>query len=125
MRLLLDTHVVLWAFTDDPSLSADVRDAIIDGRNAVFVSAASAWEIAVKKALGKLRAPDDFENQLVLHRFTPLDITCAHARTVEHLPVHHRDPFDRMIVAQATREDLRIVTRDPNIARYDVDVLEA
>lgn len=102
MNLLLDTHVFLWAIDNDPNLSREAREAIIDGNNVVFVSAASAWEIAIKKAIGKLIVPnEDYLLELELHRFTPLDITTEHALEVEHLPAHHKDPFDRMLVAQA------------------------
>jgi PIN domain nuclease of toxin-antitoxin system len=125
VRLLLDTHVLLWYLADDPALPRRAREAIVDGHNAVFVSAATAWEIGIKKSLGKLRAPDDLEEQLVSHRFTPLDITCAHGLAVERLPALHRDPFDRMLVAQAQLEKLTIVTRDRNIPRYDVPVLDS
>ena len=124
MRLLLDTHVLLWALTDDPHLTADVRDLIIDGTVEVFVSAASAWEITIKQGLGKLRAPDDLPAQLVAARFEALPISVEHAVAVLDLPDHHRDPFDRMLIAQATVEALTIVTHDAQIGRYDVAVLE-
>jgi PIN domain nuclease of toxin-antitoxin system len=120
VRFLLDTHALLWALADDPILDPDAREAIIDGRNMVFVSAASAWEITVKKRLGKLEAPDDLDHQLARHRFTPLDITVRHALLVEHLPELHRDPFDRVLIAQARAESLTILTRDEHIPRYDV-----
>lgn len=125
MNLLLDTHVVLWSFTNDPTMSDPARALIQDGRNLVFVSAVTAWEIAIKKTLGKLQAPGDFEEELVRHRFTPLDITCAHALAVEDLPPIHRDPFDRLLVAQARLEALTILTRDANIASYGVRVITA
>ncbi len=125
MRLLLDTHVLLWALTDDPSLSAAARAAIVDGRNRVVVSAVSAWEITIKRSLGKLRAPADLAKEVAAHRFTPLAVSLEHALAVGALPDLHRDPFDRLLVAQAGVEDLTIVTRDRAIARYDVDVLGA
>lgn len=125
MNLLLDTHVVLWSLTNDPTMSTEARALIQDGRNLVFVSAVTAWEIAIKKALGKLQAPGDFEEELVRHRFTPLDITCAHALAVEDLPPIHRDPFDRLLVAQARLEALTILTRDANIPSYGVRVIPA
>ena len=125
MNLLLDTHVVIWALSNDPTLTGKARSAIIDGRNAVFVSAATAWEIAIKRSVGKLEAPYDFEEELLRHRFTPLDITVAHALAVEHLPVHHQDPFDRVIVAQAQLENLTLVTRDKQMRKYDVKILVA
>ncbi len=125
MRLLLDTHVVLWALADDRGLAEEARAAIVDGSNAVYVSAASAWEMAIKKALGKLRAPDDLEQQLVSHRFQPLDVNVGHGLAVEGLPLHHRDPFDRLLVAQARVEGLTIVTRDSRLSHYDVPTLRA
>jgi PIN domain nuclease of toxin-antitoxin system len=126
MNLLLDTHVLLWALDDDPSLSPAARTAITDGRNVVFVSAATAWEIVIKKALGKLRAPaGDYLEELRRHRFTPLDITTEHALAVENLPPHHADPFDRMLVAQAQVEKLTLVTRDERLLAYAVPTLQA
>lgn len=126
MNLLLDTHVLLWALDDDLSLSQAARHAIIDGNNIVFVSAATAWEIAIKKALGKLNAPtDDYLEELRRHRFTPLDITSEHALAVERLPPHHADPFDRLLVAQAQIEKLTLITRDSRIQAYDVRTIKA
>ena len=125
MRLLLDTHVLLWALTDDSSLTAAARAAIVDGRNRVVVSAVSAWEITIKRSLGKLRAPADLAEEVAAHRFTPLAVSLEHALAVGALPDLHRDPFDRLLVAQAGVEGLTIVTRDRAIARYDVDVLGA
>jgi PIN domain nuclease of toxin-antitoxin system len=125
MNLLLDTHVVLWAFTNDPALSPAARTAITDGNNLVFVSAATAWEIAIKRALGKLQAPSNYEEELSRHRFTPLDISTAHALAVEHLPPIHQDPFDRMLVAQAMLEKLTLVTRDPRILQYGLNAIQA
>lgn len=125
MNLLLDTHVLLWALADDPALSGQARDAIVDGRNRVLVSAASAWEITIKAALGKVRAPDDLLVQLERARFEPLDVTIPHTLAVGALPGHHADPFDRLLVAQARTERLTLVTRDGDIARYDVATLPA
>lgn len=125
MSLLLDTHVLLWALTDDPALSDAARTAIVDPGNRVLVSAVSAWEITIQQALGKLRAPHDLADQLARHRFTPLDVTVAHALAVGELPDHHADPFDRMLVAQARTDRLTLVTRDPQIRRYDVPTLAA
>lgn len=125
MNLLLDTHVFLWAIDNSPELSQKARDAIENGNNVVFVSAATAWEIAIKKAIGKLKVPaGDYLEEIKLHRFTPLDITTEHALTIENLPPHHKDPFDRMLVAQAHVENLTLVTRDPRIKAYPVQVIE-
>jgi PIN domain nuclease of toxin-antitoxin system len=125
VSLLLDTHVLLWALADAPDLTDPERDAITDPRHPVFVSAVSAWEITIKKALGKLRAPDDLVDQLERRRFTALDVTVEHAVAVGDLPDHHRDPFDRLLIAQARVERLTLVTRDPSIGRYDVDTFTA
>jgi PIN domain nuclease of toxin-antitoxin system len=125
VSLLLDTHVLLWALADASKLAPRARTAIVDGRNRVLVSAVSAWEITIEKALGKLRAPDDLAEQVRLRRFTPLDITINHALAVGGLPHHHADPFDRLLVAQARTEKLTVVTSDERIQRYDVPVLVA
>lgn len=124
MNLLLDTHAFLWAVDDNPNLSAAAKSAILNGRNLVYVSAATAWEIAIKRGLGKLKIPqDDYLEELRLHRFTPLSITTEHALAVERLPLHHNDPFDRMLIAQAQEESLMIITRDQRISLYDVRII--
>ena len=126
MNLLLDTHVFLWAVDNNPNLSAAARKAIVDGHNIVYVSAATAWEISIKLILIKLRIPEsDYLEELRLHRFMPLSITTEHALAVENLPPHHKDPFDRMLIAQAQEEKLALVTRDLRIKAYDVQVIEA
>lgn len=126
MNLLLDTHAFLWAIDDDPKLSQKAREAIVDGKNIVFVSAATAWEITIKKGIGKLKTPQaDYLEELRLHRFTALDITTEHALAVDGLPEHHKDPFDRMLVAQAQVENLTLVTRDPRLMIYPIRVIEA
>jgi len=125
LRLLLDTHVLLWVLLDDRRLRSEVRDRIADGRTEVFVSAASAWEITIKRALGQLRAPDDLVHQLAAARLAGLDVRIEHALAVAELPDHHRDPFDRLLVAQARVEKLVLVTSDDVLRRYDVPVLQA
>ena len=123
--LLLDTHVLLW-WLDDPSLIAgQARALIADPRRAVFVSAAAAWEITIKRQLGKLDAPDDLEDALERERFQHLPIAIRHAVAVAELPPIHGDPFDRIQIAQARLEGLTIVTRDGRIPRYDVRCLRA
>ena len=104
MRLLLDTHILLWSLTEPQRLSALVRRALEDARNEVFVSPVSVWEIAIKRALGKLKAPDILETDVMEQGFTPLSLTFFHAEQAGKLPQHHRDPFDRMLVAQAQAE---------------------
>ena len=125
MKLLLDTRALLWAFAAPTELSLRAREAIVDGNNAVYASAVNAWEITIKKALGKLSAPDDYEAQLDEKRFFRLDITTEHALAVGDLPNVHRDPFDRLLVAQALVEKMTIVTCDSDIAQYGVNVIKA
>ena len=125
MRLLLDTHAFLWWLGDDPKLGPLARSAIADNRNAVFVSAASAWEIAVKRRSGKLEAPGEIGEWIASSDFAPLSIDVAHAIAAAELPPHHRDPFDRMLVAQAQLEELTLVARDDEIDAYAVAVLDA
>lgn len=125
MRLLLDTQVVLWWLEGGKQLSAPVTTAIGTAANTVFVSAASAWEMEIKRALGKLRTPDDLAGQLAHHRFLELPVRIAHTTTLRGLPRLHRDPFDRLIVAQAIAERLTIVSADPVLARYGVQVMTA
>ena len=125
MNLLLDTHVFLWVVDDSPRLSAAARAAIVDGANVVFVSAATAWEISIKKAIGKLTIPrGDYLEELRLHRLAPLNITTEHALAVAELPSYHQDPFDRLLIAQAQVEKLTIVTGDAKIRQYAVRIIE-
>jgi len=125
LRLLLDTHALLWWLAGGRLLTREAREAIRTPDSLVAVSAASAWEISIKKALGKMEAPDDLDAQIVRHQFTPLAITVAHALGAGALPPHHRDPFDRILVAQAQAEQLTIVTRDNRLALYGVPTLVA
>ena len=124
-RLLLDTHVVLWWLDDPELIVAPAREAIADGDNDIFVSAASAWEVAIKTALGKLSAPQDFEAALEAAGFAALPITVRHALTVRELPAVHQDPFDRMLAAQARAEGLTLVTRDTRLGQYGIAVITA
>jgi PIN domain nuclease of toxin-antitoxin system len=127
VRLLLDTHAFLWWVTDDDRLTDRAAEAIADGANDVYFSAASTWEIAVKAGLGRVRLPDDAwaftPDQLERNAFQALPVHVAHAVAVIALPDLHRDPFDRMLVAQAISEDLTIVTGDQEIARYPAPVI--
>jgi len=124
MTLLLDTHVMLWWRANDKSLGPVVRDAISTA-DAVFVSAASAWEVAIKIAVGRLKLPASFEKGVEASGFERLPITFAHAERAASLPLHHRDPFDRMLIAQAQTEGLTLVTRDRNLTAYEVAILPA
>lgn len=125
MKLLLDTHALIWWLEDSPELATAARDAIADGENEVAVSAASAWEMAIKQEAGKLRMPPTLEDAIKASGFTPLPITIDHALKAGALDPHHRDPFDRMLVAQALVESFTIVTRDPRFAAYGVSLLGA
>ena len=125
MNILLDTHVLLWWLADDACLEEKARRAIEDVNNLTFVSAASIWEIVIKKALGKLDLPASFREVLAAESFQALDMTREHAFQVASLPLHHRDPFDRMLVAQCQVEGLTLVTNDPQIRKYDVQILNA
>ncbi len=122
--LLLDTHVLLWWLADSPLLSPKAV-AAIRNEPVVFVSAASVWEIAIKRALGKLEAPDDLVSAVAAYDFRQLLITFEHAAITGALPRHHDDPFDRMLIAQAQCEGLTLVTNDGRISQYKVPVLTA
>ena len=118
MRLLLDTHVFLWVVTDNPSLSARARSQI-NAADEVFVSAASIWEAAINARLGRLRAdPHELAAAIEGSGFIPLAVRPEHAARVHDLPDHHADPFDRLLVAQAMHEPLRLLTADALLARY-------
>lgn len=119
-RLLLDTHTLLWWLSDVEQLAEDIQAAIADPHNDVFVSAITGWEIAVKQAKGRLAAPDNLSMLIEQKGFTHLPLTFHHAEQAGSLPLHHRDPFDRFLVAQAQAEGLILVTRDGLIRRYDV-----
>jgi len=125
MNLLLDTHVLLWWLDDHPTLSKVARSAIADGGNLVFISAAAIWEIRIKQALGKLEIPPDFRIILDQQPCETLPITADHAHMISELPAYHRDPFDRMLVAQAKVEGLTLVTRDKHLKQYKIPIIEA
>lgn len=127
MNLLLDTHVALWAITDSPKLSRKARDLIQAPRTTVWISAANVWEIAIKHALGRGDMPVYGQDAVRYfcesgYRFLPIDVD--HALAVESLPAHHQDPFDRILVAQALVEPMRLMTHDPLVARYSDTIIE-
>lgn len=124
-RLLLDTCVVLWLLQGSPRLSSETLRQIEKPLNEVYVSAASAWEMAIKRALGRLDAPENLGEELAKAKFTELQVTIAHCEQAALLPTIHGDPFDRMLVAQAQAEELTLVTSDPEIMKYDVETMEA
>lgn len=129
MNLLLDTHVLLWAFEGSSRLGRRATAEIVDPRNQVWVSAVNAWEIAIKYGLGRLDLPAPPEQSvprtIEASGFSMLVVDLDHALAVAHLPPHHRDPFDRLLIAQATVENLMLVTADPVFAAYDIRVLPA
>ena len=125
MNILLDTHVLIWALENNPTLSKPAENAIVDGSNMVFVSAASVWEIGIKMNMGKLEAPDNLLEEIRSHRFTPLPMTLEHAQLAGRLPDLHKDPFDRMLVAQAMIEKLTLVTRDKMVLEYKIKTITA
>jgi PIN domain nuclease of toxin-antitoxin system len=116
---------VLWWLSSDPRVSDEAREAISDPDTGVLVSAVSAWEMAIKAAAGKLEAPDDLGQQLEHHSFAPLAIELSHGLRAGSLPLHHTDPFDRLLIAQAEIEGLTVATRDRRFAEYGVDTLAA
>ena len=127
MRILLDTHTFLWWTNNSPQLSKNAREIIANPESELFLSAASGWEIAIKMQLGKLRVADDLERfiaeQLSLNQIVTLPITMHHALHVHNLPLHHRDPFDRMIITQSQLEKMPVLTADSIFARYNVKTI--
>jgi PIN domain nuclease of toxin-antitoxin system len=122
VSLLLDTHVVLWGLTSDPTLEEDFLDRLRHDPD-IFISPITLWEITIKQAAGKLAGPPDLAERVSRMGFQELPVTHAHAIVAGRLPTHHRDPFDRMLIAQAVIEQLTLATRDSDIHRYDVDTL--
>ena len=127
MKALLDTHVFLWWVMDDERLTPYIRDFIAEEGNELFLSSASCWEIAIKTKMGRLKLPENPEkfipDQMIANNISGLPIQVVHALHVYNLPYHHRDPFDRMLVAQASIEKIPIITDDRLITDYDVKIL--
>ena len=122
MRALLDTHVLLWWLSDDPHLTDEHRTVIAAADNEIYVSAVTVAEISIKASLGKLDAPSSILDALQVGGLTELALTAAHAELLRTLPWHHRDPFDRMLIAQATVERMPFLTVDRRITAYGIDV---
>jgi PIN domain nuclease of toxin-antitoxin system len=122
VRLLVDTHAALWLLAEDMRLSPRADQLLTDATNEVLLSAAVVWEVAIKRSLGKLEAPDEFATQLLNGGAVPLPVSIDHAQAVRSLPWHHRDPFDRLLVAQASLEDAILVSSDERLAAYEVGV---
>ena len=129
MNVLVDTHVWIWSLADPGRLSPESRSLLSSSRNVVYLSAASAWELAIKAALGKIELPEPVETyvptRMARQGITALPITHTHALRVSTLPPHHRDPFDRLLIAQALVEGLPILTADAAFDRYEVEVIRA
>jgi PIN domain nuclease of toxin-antitoxin system len=127
MRYLLDTHTFLWWNMDDPHLSSLAQELILDGNNEIFLSAASAWEIAIKTARGRLTLPEDparyISNCLIRHGFQALPVQIQHAVRVYKLPMHHADPFDRLLIAQSQIESMPLISGDADIRKYELEVI--
>jgi PIN domain nuclease of toxin-antitoxin system len=122
--LLLDTNVIVWLLLGHrSSVTEKARTALEDGQNLVAVSAVSVWEIAIKRSVGKLRIEDGWARALIRLGFEAMPVTAQHAELVERLPWHHRDPFDRLLIAQAALEDRALVSADSRLAAYDVEVV--
>ena len=124
-RLLLDTHAFLWWISDDSILRRNAHAAIADPRNDIFVSAITAWEITVKRLKGQMNAPDNLAAMVDEKAFTHLPLAFHHAEQAARLPMHHKDPFDRFLIAQAQAEGLTLVTRDTHMQLYGVRTLRA
>jgi PIN domain nuclease of toxin-antitoxin system len=126
VKLLLDTHILLWAAGEPAKLSESARNLLTSPENALFFSAASLWEIVIKRGLGR----EDFKvdprrlrKMLIVHGYTELPVTAEHAFTVESLPLLHKDPFDRLLLAQARAEGMQLLTVDDSVAQYRESVL--
>lgn len=127
MNLLLDTHVALWAITDSPKLPQKARDLIASPKTTVWVSAANVWEIAIKHSLGRGDMPVSGQDAIRHFRdagYRLLSVDAEHAATIEELPPHHQDPFDRILVAQALVEPMRLMTHDPLVALYSDTIIK-
>jgi len=125
LKLLLDTHTMIWAMSEPRLLSSRAKDAISTKENDVFVSVISPWEIAIKRSKKRLRAPEDLGDALEAHQFRLLPVLLRHIKAIGSMPNHHGDPFDRMLVAQATIDGLTLVTSDRALRRYPVATLPA
>jgi PIN domain nuclease of toxin-antitoxin system len=127
MKVMLDTHTFLWWNLDDSLLSARAKAAIADGENEVFLSAASAWEIAIKTARGRLILPESpaeyIPSRMMANRFLSLPVQISHAARVYELPLLHNDPFDRLLIAQSQLESIPLISGDKEIQLYDVEII--
>jgi PIN domain nuclease of toxin-antitoxin system len=123
LKLILDTHAALWWLSGDERIGAAAEEHVADATNQILLSAAVVWEVAIKRSLGKLRAPDEFAATFLVGGAQPLPISLEHAAEVERLPWHHRDPFDRLLIAQAIVERAALVSGDEAVRAYEVRVV--
>lgn len=124
-RLLLDTHVFIWWMSGSANLGSMAIKQISDPENKVFISAVSVWEMMIKRQLGKLECPDNLDSIIEELGFEQLDISAQHAVQTDHLPMHHKDPFDRMLIAQSQVDGLQIITKDERFSDYQVSLIDA
>jgi PIN domain nuclease of toxin-antitoxin system len=127
MRVLLDTHAFLWLITDDDRLSGNARQTFLNTENSLFFSAASLWEICLKKSLGKISLKDGWlqaiQEEMEINTIQWLPIEMTHCAEVTELPFHHRDPFDRMLIAHAIAEEMKLLSRDSRLANYAIELI--
>ncbi len=125
MKYLLDTHILLWIVEDNPNLSQKVKNIYLNNANQIFLSVASLWEMSIKISLQKLSLSEELEkfveNHVIGNNIQLLSITAEHVYTIESLPFHHRDPFDRLIVSQCMKENLTILSKDNSLDKYPID----
>lgn len=125
MKYLLDTHILLQWLNNDRTLSHKISEIIANPDNIIFVSSVNTWEITIKKSLGKLEAPNDIEKAIEANDFQKLPITIEHSTYIANLPLYHKDPFDRLLIAQAIVEGLTLLTCDTQIPKYSVHIIQA
>ncbi len=124
-RILLDTHALIWWMCGDKKLGHDAKEQIATVENTIYISAATVWEMSIKQQMGKLTVPDDIESLIEELGFNALPISLFHGQQAGRLPMHHRDPFDRMLIAQAQAEGLQILTKDEYFPDYSVRLIDA
>ena len=124
-RILLDTHALIWWFDGDEKLGLNAREQISNPDNDIYVSAATVWEMSIKQQMGKLVAPEDIESKVEHAGFSSLPISLFHGQQAGRLPFHHKDPFDRMLIAQAQAEGLQILTKDEQFRDYGIRLINA
>lgn len=125
MKYLLDTHVFIWAMEDSKRLKKDIKNEISNSQNKIFVSVVTVWEISIKRSLKKLKTPFDIEASIKKAGLQIIPIQLTHALAVEKLPLHHKDPFDRILIAQSLVEGLTLITADEKIWKYNLPLLKS